>query len=246
MKPMLPAVAHRLAKRRRGSVICVYEVAALRGVPDAVVVDFATEFAQRPAVTDAIDLAVWLALTRATKPAMTNDPTTTAQVASWVGYTTGYVGSVSLARLRELEFVDSPRRGSWVLRQAYAHRVRTMSTIELKRKDWRQGLRQAALHGRGADHAWLVVDGAAMSEDSQNWTSAASASRMRGVGLARLLGAGQLRTPVAPAPRQARRTDAAELTRAVLAERCWAIVSTGATSGPVFPVFGRTVSRAMG
>ena len=244
MKPMLPAVAHRLARRRRHSVSCVFEVAAARGVPDVVAVDFLARFADRPPVTDSADLAVWLALTREMR--MGDDAVSTAVVASWVGLSSGYVGQVSLPRLRERGLVDGSKRGRWVVSERYAHRVRTLATIELKLKDWRQGIRQAALHGRGADHSWLVLDGGAWSRESSARGAAAAAAQMRGVGLATLSADGRVTLIAGSGRSTAQRTLQSELSRAVLAERSWDLVREGRTSGPVYPVFGRELSELSG
>lgn len=247
MKPIAMRVAHRLAHRRRGAVESYFEVPAQRGVPDLVIADFINELSSRPQVTEASALAVWLTATDLVRH-RSDQEVTTRELALATGMSLGHVSGNCLPRLREVGFTEQLGRGRWRILELFRDRTRTLVTVELKRRDWRQGIRQAALHGRGADRAWLVMDASAFAHDPDQvrTSECRSVAVNREIGVATVQQGGRLDV-LAPAsvggPRAHSRRSAA-ISRAILAERAWHLRATGLTSGPLFPVFGRVDKSA--
>lgn len=235
------AVAHRLAGRRAGAVRTFTEVPAARGVADIVIVQFDPRMlaVERPAVGDYSDVLVLLALTDRAVGGV--DAASTRDLACHVGFSSGHLTTTCLPRLRDKGLVKTVGRGSWTATSSYQSPVRTLATVELKRRDWLSGLRQASLHGVGADFAWTVLDSTALRTDRDRFQVASQAHRERGIGFATATPSGRLimHVPARGGGPVADRSLLARANRALLAERVFDFATQGVSSGPTWPVFGR-------
>jgi hypothetical protein len=221
-----------------GSAAVFFEVQSAAGIPDVVAAVFdhgvLRERDGSGFATDPSGLSALLALSDARKARRSLDA---RQVAAAAGFSPAYARSRVLPGLaaRGLAVMTGP--GRWAAARPYRSPVRTLVTVEAKLSDWRRGLGQASRHAAGADAAWLVLDGTR----TRPAVSRADWFRAAGVGLAGLDPDGTLRALLPP--------DGAGVLRArreLLAERLAELRCSGAVSGPVGQVFGRTLTCSTG
>lgn len=238
------ASAHRFAGRRVGAVQAFTEVQAARGVADIVIVQFdPTVVEARPfAVLHHSDLLVLLAADDHQVGGV--DAVAAPDLAKGTGLSPGYVARTCLPRLRDRGMVVNVGRGRWSQVAPYAPPVRTLVTVELKRRCWPSALRQASQHGIGADFAWTVLDATALRPARDPFVVACDAHRQRGVGFATITAGGRLvlHVPARAGGPLSHRSMAARANRALLSERVFALALEGVTSGPAWPVFGRDLA----
>jgi hypothetical protein len=237
---MLGLIAAAVKQFAGPGAVAVFEVESAAGIPDVV----ATVFDQavlddRRAdgfVTDPAGLGAMLALSDARAAGC---PLDARQVAAATGLTPAYIRSRVLPGLGARGLVVMTAPGMWIAANRYRSPARTLVTVEAKLSDWRRGLGQAARHAAGADAAWLVMD----RTRTRPAIGKADWFRAAGVGLAGLDPDGTLCTLLQPDTTSVLRLRAR---RELLAERLAELHCSGAVSGPVGRVFGRTLTSSTG
>ncbi|MEU3112879.1 hypothetical protein ABZ652_02220 [Micromonospora chalcea] len=239
---LLPKI-RRLLGRRVGSVDVFYEVPAVRSIPDIVVAEFdEDEWGRRQAaIVEQPDVMTLLAFQEMTE--RLGDEVSARALATALGVSPGHLAGSTLLRLTEKGFTKPASRGRWRLVTPYRIPVKTLVTIELKLRDWSGALRQASMHGQGADLSWVVLDGARFDTAGSAAETALPVFAEKRVGLSTLTREGVLKVasrapsggPYSYSPFMA------SAARALLAERLLELRLEGRNSGPEWPVFGRAL-----
>ncbi|TDZ42383.1 hypothetical protein CCUG63695_02356 [Mycobacteroides franklinii] len=217
--------------------LCLFEVPCTAGIPDIVLLryDYAAleDRASRSFVVESPDVKAMLALTGR---GCGGRGTALSDLSEQITVGERHLRNVILPRLTEGGHVV--RDGTvWLPTHSYRSLATRVVTIEAKLRDWRKGLMQASRHRLAADAAWVAIDAATSSPalKASDWFST------YGVGLSIASANGALRTCVQPTTKRSRTSD-----REVLVERAASIHRSGAPSGAVLPVFGRTLTVTTG
>jgi DNA-binding transcriptional ArsR family regulator len=235
---MLSLVAAAAPTLAGSGSVTIYEVPITGGVPDVVAVVLDTtvlsEQPQRGFITDPTSIATLLFLSDALTSGRSVD---VKIIASAVGISPRRASSAVLPGLAERGLVHTSKRGKWEATKVYRSPAHRIITVEAKLRDWRRGLAQAARHAVSADASWLVLDAAHIKPAR----AASSLFRSVGVGLASLDDLGNFCQLVSPVGEFTLR-----LRRELLAQRAASLYYSGANSGPVGHVFGRTLTPTIG
>lgn len=214
----------------------LFEVQSATGVPDAVLAAFNDQEITRRKnlglvpIVDAPDVAVITLLNQASA-AMT-----TKELSRLTGLTAGYLSSVVLRRLQHQGYIQRVTRGHWQATYSFRPLAHHIIAVENKLSDWRTGLWQA--QRQDADQTWLIVD----NSIAHRITPHASLFEACKVGLATLQSDSNSLDVLIPAPK---RTPNA-VRRNLLIERAASLYLSGQVSGPMSPVFGRTLLATTG
>lgn len=234
MLPVVAGSAGDLLKRRRADQFtALYEVPTATGVPDLVLVRFnAGVIDRREAdglgpVTDATECAVLSALRAG--------PSTAAETASAVGMTVRHVAGTVLPGLADRGFV-SATCGVWSCNRGLRAVTDGIVAVEAKRSQWQRASSQARRYCNFANESFVVID-ALHRRRVEPWAARLAASGI-GVAVAGVDGSVDVIARSGWAQPRAR-------WHALLAgERAWDLHRRNLTSGPTFPVFGRTLTEA--
>jgi hypothetical protein len=231
------AIADRLAAglpgHRSALSHVLFEIPAAAGIPDMLRVAFDPNELRRrtamdlPPVLDHTSLRVLTAL--AVGPAALQD------IARRAAVTSAHLRRTVLPRLVEGGWLEPPSgRGDQALVMARVrHRslVRSVVTVEAKRRDWRAAISQARRHQACADRAYIAIDAATPGRLLDIADDLARA----GIGLITVEAvtsrAVQVTRPAAGFPRDDERR--------LIGERSWSLVLSGRSTWDTFEVFGR-------
>lgn len=209
----------------------LFEVPVGDGVADLCAVRFSPQHAHhrsgRPAIRHWTDILAF-AVIQHSDPAIDIADLSMAVSMSVPGLRRG-----PLARLTESDHVRWINARQLAPCWRYTIPITGVATVEAKLSDWRRGLAQARRHTVFADASYIALPPrpAALAAGAE----LVAASQ---VGVLSVEPTGRMQMLIeAPAPPRPREW---ALRRMYAAEQLWAIYSTGAASGPVAPVFGKS------
>lgn len=238
----IAAVAHRLAAGLPGAGSAashvLFEVPAVAGIPDVLRVAFnPAELRRRTGlglapVLDLVALRLLISVERG--PLALND------AARGAGVTSGHLRRTVIPGLVNDGWLEplAGRGDQTVVTSRFQHRslVRSLITVEAKRRDWRSAISQARRHQACADRVYIAIDAATPGRLPELADDLARG----GVGLivvdASVTRAREVTRPAPGSPR--------EDERRLVGERAWSLVLEGRSTWDTFRVFGQDLTTA--
>lgn len=239
MHAPIAAIADKLAAGlpgHRADAHVLFEVPSAAGVPDVLRVSFdPAVVAQRTrlGLVPVVDVTMVRTLVAAG-----DKPAALADVAEGVRVTGAHLRRTVIPQLVELGWLKplSGRGEQTVVtpRVAYRPLVRSVVTVEAKRRDWRGALSQVRQHRRCADRAYVAIDAATPGP----LLGLADQLSRAGTGLVTVDAVTGRATLVMRPAAGFPRVDE----HALIGERAWSLVREGRTIWETFPVFGRDLT----
>lgn len=235
-------IADQLAKglpgHRSVASHVLFEVPAAAGIPDVLRVAFnPTEMRRRVkfGLAPVLDLTAVRSLT-----ALSKGPMPLSHVARRAGVTSGHLRRMVVPRLVEDGWLKPffGRGDHTLLSPRVTHRalLRSVVTVEAKRRDWRGAISQARRHQACADRAYIAIDAATPGR----LLHLAADLALDGIGLMTVDAytgrALEIARPAARAPRDDEHR--------LIGERAWSLVNSGRSTWDTFAVFGRDLTAA--
>lgn len=227
-----------LPGHRSGSAHVLFEVPAGAGIPDVLRVAFdpaQVQLRTELGLAPVIDLTAVRVLVAASK-----GPALLAAVARGAGVTGAHLRRTVIPQLVEAGWLEPlTGRGERALvtpRVRHRSLVRSVVTVEAKRRDWRAAITQARRHQACADRAYIAIDAATPGP----LLGFADELSREGIGLvtvdATTRRASLVMRPAAGFPR--------EDEHRLVGERAWSLVCAGRTMWDTFDVFGRDLTAS--
>ena len=237
---MLAAIARApaaLAGRRRAgrNPQVLFEFFGAAGTPDVVFLEFDEHELDR---RDRLGLAPILNYNAiAVLIALSARPLGVRALSEAVGMTPAHLRRTILPDLEERTWLEHAGR-EWRSREAIRPLARWIVAVEAKRRDWRRALAQAERYRTFANRAVVVLDAAANLQPAQEL-----AKSQMVVGLAKLdARRGRVEPLLLPPWQRA----SSERDYVLAGEQAYHMRRSGIPSGPVLPVFGRTLLTTNG
>lgn len=231
-------LAAGLPGHRSGSAHVLFEVPAAAGVPDVLRVAFdSTEVRRRTelGLMPVIDLTALRVLV-----ATDRGPVALGSVAHVAGVTSAHLRRTVIPDLVDAGWLEPLRgRGDRTLvtpRALHRSVVRSVVTIEAKRRDWRGAITQARRHQACADRAYIAIDAATPGR----LLELAEELSRAGIGLVTVdASTGRASLVIRPAARFPHDDE-----HRLVGERAWSLVLSGRSTWETFDVFGRDLTAA--
>lgn len=237
---MLGAIARApaaLAGRRRASrnPQVLFEFFGAAGTPDVVFLEFDEDELERREELGLVPVLNYNAI--AVLIALSAGPLGVRALSEAVGMTSAHLRRAILPDLEARTWLDHSGR-EWRCREPIQPLARWIVAVEAKRRDWRRALAQAERYRSFANRAVVVLDAAANLRPAREL-----AESQTGVGLASLdARSGRIEPLLLPRWQRA----GSERDYVWAGEQAYHMRRLGALSGPVLPVFGRTLLATNG
>jgi hypothetical protein len=240
MRPVVAGLAANLAAGLPGhrslNAYVLFEVPAAGGVPDLIRVAFDPAVVRRRAQLGLVPVVDQTAMRVLT--AVSSGPRPLAVVAMQAAISTAHLRRTVVPALVEAGWLAPLKaRGDQAdVCPTLRHRslVRSVVTVEVKRRDWRGAIRQARRHTSCADRAYIAIDAAT----SGQLLRVAAPLSQAGIGVITVDSdsstAFVVTRPAAGFPRPDEHR--------LIGERAWSLVLAGTDTWATFDVFGRDLT----
>lgn len=229
-------LATGLPGQRSASTHILFEVPTAAGIPDVLRVALnSTELRRRTqfGLAPVLDLTALRSLA-----AVRGGPATLDEVARRAGVTSKHLRRAVVPRLVADGWLSRPtgrgEEATLTPRHPYRSLVRSVVTVEAKRRDWRGAISQARRHKACADRVYVAIDAATPGR----LLELAGELAREGIGLITVdARTGRAMEVTRPAPGRPRADE-----HCLVGERAWMLVGSGRSTWETFDVFGQDLT----